>query len=382
MAPVPRRFLGVLAVVAAILGALCSPRPAAAQGYYLEDLGTFGGKTSAALAINDAGLVGGWAVSSSNWPYGAIPRPFLWVDGALTLVGSMGYGSNAFIAALNNQDPPQACGWSGNGGGSTAVLWSPDRSNPGSAPPRYGDGGSVSPPRGHSSRATDINDIGEVVGSALIDPSGTSRAFLYTFVDRVRPENGFHTRQLETLGGRQGEAYSINNGGLVVGWSQTADGEQHACLWQGKEVADLGTLGGRMSTAYAINASGQIAGTSTTKDAEQHACLWSGGKVLDMGTLPNCSGSIAYGINDAGQVVGVACPDGDEAHERAFLWTEAGGMVDLNTPLFEALGWRLRQARGINNKGQIVGWGTRNGEQRAFRLSRLPPTDSITGGRE
>jgi probable HAF family extracellular repeat protein len=33
-------------------------------------------------------------------------------------------------------------------------------------------------------------------------------------------------------------------------------------------------------------------------------------------------------------------------------------------------GWVLIQARGINDGGQIVGQGLRNGQQRAFRLTR------------
>jgi probable HAF family extracellular repeat protein len=63
----------------------------------------------------------------------------------------------------------------------------------------------------------------------------------------------------------------------------------------------------------------------------------------------------AYGINDAGQVVG-------QSNEDAFLWSSSGGMIDLGK-----LGGSSSQANGINSGGQIVGTtGTRSGVGRAF----------------
>ncbi len=43
-------------------------------------------------------------------------------------------------------------------------------------------------------------------------------------------------------------------------------------------------------------------------------------------------------------------------------------MVDLNTRI-DATGWVLREATGINGKGQIVGNGTLNGVQLGFVLT-------------
>jgi len=47
-------------------------------------------------------------------------------------------------------------------------------------------------------------------------------------------------------------------------------------------------------------------------------------------------------------------------------------MIDLNNllPLFS--GWVLIGANGVNDSGQITGWGLHNGVERAFRLD--PPT--------
>ena len=61
--------------------------------------------------------------------------------------------------------------------------------------------------------------------------------------------------------------------------------------------------------------------------------------------------SQAYAVNNLGQVVGYANTVGD-AEEHAFLWTQAGGMVDLGT-----LGGTGSLARAVNNSGLVAGEG-------------------------
>lgn len=83
--------------------------------------------------------------------------------------------------------------------------------------------------------------------------------------------------------------------------------------------------------------------------------------ITDLGTLggtgsiPFGAGSIAYSINDAGQVVGEAATAGGDTH--AFLWLPApayglpAGMNDLHWPLDAETSF----ARDINNHGYVVG---------------------------
>ncbi len=89
----------------------------------------------------------------------------------------------------------------------------------------------------------------------------------------------------------------------------------------------------------------------------------------DLGTLPGDLDSFAYGINDAGQVVGYSFM-GEQGPERAYLWS-AGVMTDLNDLIPPDSGWVLDEAYAINDAGQIVGGGTFNGEGRAFRLTPI-----------
>lgn len=77
--------------------------------------------------------------------------------------------------------------------------------------------------------------------------------------------------------------------------------------------------------------------------------------------------SIAWGINNAGQIVGVAETASGDDH--AFLY-ECGMIIDLNSLLAEASGWQLYEARAIDDSGKIVGWGfSPSGEVHAFLLA-------------
>jgi probable HAF family extracellular repeat protein len=78
--------------------------------------------------------------------------------------------------------------------------------------------------------------------------------------------------------------------------------------------------------------------------------------MIDLGTLSDHDQSIAWGINSLGWVVGDSSANNNPYNSRAFVWTAADGMVDVNTLLdTDYPGWTLGFARGINDLGQITG---------------------------
>jgi len=135
-------------------------------------------------------------------------------------------------------------------------------------------------------------------------------------------------------------------------------------------ITDLGTLGGIFSYGYDINNAGQVTGFADIVSNAHHAFLYSGGSMTDLGTLGG-STSYGYDINDAGQVTGDSDTVGNAA-QHAFLYS-GGSMVDINSLISPTSGWELTAARGINDVGQITGYGVINGQQHAFLLTAADP---------
>jgi len=251
----------------------------------------------------------------------------------------------------------------------------------------------------------DINDHGQVAG--MFVTGGQLHAF---FWDGSGP-----VRDLGTLGGTYGMAWGLNNLGQVVGESFTATRDLHAFLFTPEAgMVDLNPSDSSLSEAFAINDRGEVVGhanfrvflyesstgeliglgsfggadsLSEAMDISQvglitgncslpgsnggnHACLWTArDQVLDLGTLGGRSSS-GYALNDSHWVVGVSnLPGNIKSH--GFLY-DGSTMVDLNDLIDPLSGWELFKPTDINNRGQIVGWGVYQGQNRAFLLTPLP----------
>jgi len=142
----------------------------------------------------------------------------------------------------------------------------------------------------------------------------------------------------------------LNDADVVIGLSATGatGAEVHAISWTAEGgMKDLGTLGGTLSMAFGINAAGQIVGVSMTATAATHAALWDAAGPHDLGTLGGDS-SGAGAINDAGQVAGYGTTADGRHH--AVLWDALGTVHDLGT-----LGGGYSDAFAINASGQVLG---------------------------
>lgn len=214
---------------------------------------------------------------------------------------------------------------------------------------------------GRDSKAADINDSGEVVGSASL-PDQSRHAFLY------------RSRKLMDLGSLPGgsfsAAYAINNSGLIVGAAETPTHLIHAVTWLDGHISDLGTLaGGMRSRALAVNDKGEIVGYSEAEGAETHAFLYTNGHMQDLGSL-GFDPVRANAINNRGQIVGASGINQFARH--AFLW-QAGSMQDLNKLISPQEAWRLEEAYDITDQGQILCLGVSAGASRDRHLILLTP---------
>src|SRR5664279_2514528 len=91
---------------------------------------------------------------------------------------------------------------------------------------------------------------------------------------------------------------------LLVAQNEQSHKAQHL---QHYTVTDLGTLGGTFSIAFGINDKGQIDGLSTTPgDQVTHGFFLENGVMTDMGTLGGPNSQALFGPSEAPQATGLA----------------------------------------------------------------------------
>jgi len=303
------------------------PRAKFYDGHTIIDIGTLGGPAAGSQAINDRGQITGSSATAS----GAF-HAFLWskASGMIDIHRPGLTVSNGYV--LNNK------GWvagvapfSGPTGPLTAFRWTPATG--------MVDIGSF----GTYSFANAINDAGTVVGySQGPEPGILGRAFKWTKAGGLQA--------LVDTSSVVSQANDINEAGQIAG-SGTDDlsFNDRALLWtpQGAQI-DLGADSIVLSYAYRINNKGLVIGQAYDTPGDSRAFVWSREHgILAFGSA-GTDASTATDLNNLGQVVG-------NLNFRAFVWTRAGGTVDLNTRVPGAPpDFILYQADAISDSGAIL----------------------------
>jgi probable HAF family extracellular repeat protein len=326
------------------------PRTLLASDYRIIDLGTLGGDTSVATAINDRGHVVGYSTDEDGQT-----RAFIYYNGRMRNIGS---------------------------------------------------------PRGES-RASDISNRGHV-GGYFLNNSGSARGFVWrrtegftVMEDLVRKGNrNSYVYAVEKNGVAYGQsnnrpvvwreadprALSSRNGAVFnVSGGRVPVGELQGDPFSFRPPLRLDNDTGR---ALGINDNREIVGWQSF-GGDRQAVLWrlsaSREFVLDreiIGGLADGPGtdvdfSTANAISHDGIVVGSSLTD-DLSVRHAFVWQD-GEITDLNEQLEDGDDWLLVSANDINDRGQIVGTGIIDGEEHAFLLEPIEegPDISVTlNGRE
>jgi len=153
---------------------------------------------------------------------------------------------------------------------------------------------------------------------------------------------------------------TINNEGVIAGYANASADDianstffgDSSFLWQNSTITPLPGLPGAIDTiAFSLNNKGQVVGRSTPAGEGSHAVLWDHGVIQSLPLLPGDVRGGALMINDRGQAVGFSRNPALGVRHAA-LWYK--GTVSQLPPL--PGGGAFDEGLGINEIGQIVGW--------------------------
>lgn len=299
----------------------------APYGVFSVDFNT---STSSTFGLNNSGQVAVNANDSSGaWHTG------VWTSGGFTeIVNTLPGGGTVYASGIN--DSGQVIGSHNNGG----FVWSggimTELANPVGSGQAFPEA---------------INNSGQIAGRVS--------SYLGSTLYRT---TGGDTTILAADGNYDAGVGAINQSGQVAGWSYDSEtGATRATVWDDAGAASFIPTTNPAGNAYAnaITDDGVVVGSYFNEFYTEHAFIWDGSTVVDIGELVASpfQSSVAHDINAQGQVVGVAYgaflyEDGVvynlEELAASFLVEEGttSGFVGLSI------------AYDINDLGQILGSGT------------------------
>jgi probable HAF family extracellular repeat protein len=306
--------------------------------------------------ISDNGIMAGTCDPFGTYPGGVVVRR----NGVATSLGKLPKGKDAAPHAINSFGVVTGEGDTGDYRPKAVVSYK----------------GALLEMRdsGANSRGIGITDTGVIFGNRI---SGFDSPWTPVF---WAPEPGKPDRYRATTlpfyndGGSATSfgAYlnASNKAGQAVGWINGSVIGQWGGFWNNDAAHTVVPLAplqtGYHSIAWGVNDIGQAVGESSNGMVSMQPVLWQNDTahtVVDLGLLPGDVAGRADMINNAGQVVGLSTSSIEPGGVAKVFFYQNGAMADLSSLVDPASGtWEIRAVMSLNNAGQMVGMGVRDGQ--------------------
>jgi uncharacterized membrane protein len=195
------------------------------------------------------------------------------------------------------------------------------------------------------------NDVGEIVGNGATTLSGSNPLPLIW--------QGSVVSQLPLPAGQTlGRANDINDSHVAVGSVNSGSNEVGATYagGVGTVITTLTPAGCFLRTAFGINNAGLIVGfgIDPANAARNVGFVYNSvtNTATEVGALPGMNGAIAFDVSEDGRVVGTSSLN--QGAGMPFIWDSVNGIQPIPLPP----GTSSAIARGVNSNGWVVGIGS------------------------
>lgn len=318
--------------------------------------------------INDQGFVAGYSASARDGYQGVAT---IWKYGVPTVLGKLKDGTYSAASAINAQGVAVGDGDDGDGrplgwvsSGNKVVNFFSNN------------GGNTHP--------IAINDSGEIGGYYVKGFSSPWRGAIWT-VNAKDPRKSTKI-DLPLLPGSDPlkdsyVSWAFNQYNQAVGYGTGAQIGQHAVFWNNDaahSIVDLGVYGYDWSSlAYDINDLGEVVGESHPPFGSRPV-LWQNDPnhtAIELPLLPGDNYGTANMINNQGTIIGSSAASEPGTWNvtpgRIVIWID-GQVYEFQSLLDDsASGWSVGAPTSINNKGQMTATASRNGVFYPVILSRV-----------
>ncbi|MFL6515006.1 MAG: hypothetical protein ACJ8M1_08290 [Chthoniobacterales bacterium] len=293
----------------------------------------------------------------------------MWKGGSVTLLGKLNHGTYSVANAINSTGVVAGEGDDGDG---RPLGWVTSQ---GKLVNFYSNNGGNTHPIA-------INDAGVIGGYFIKGFDSQWRGGIWK-IDSKDPRKSTLTTLPILAGGDPTTSSAVssafNQTMQAAGYSSNSAIGQHAVFWNNDAahtIVDLGVFGSDWtSLAYGLNDLGQVVGVSLPPFGNRPV-VWQNDAAhtaVELPLLPGDNYGSAHLINNAGTIVGYSAYDEpgtwNVSGDKIVIWI-GGTPYELQSLVAQtAPGWTINNVMSINNVGQLAALATRNGVMKAVVLT-------------